>query len=92
MRNMVAMLLQSNNAAQRMLFEVADLQGEGGLVYTIVANHTEGRTTVVFRGTETWGDQWADIKFNLKQAPLSRYRLEFMRVSMIHVLPLACGH
>ena len=40
-RNMVAMLLQSNNAAQRMLYEVADLQGEGGLVYAIVANHTE---------------------------------------------------
>ena len=72
LRNMLAMQLQPNNAAQQMLFEVADLQGKGRLVYTIVANHTEGRVTVVFRGTETWGDQWADIKFNLKQAPLSR--------------------
>ena len=39
--DMVAMQLQSNNAEQRMLYEVADLQGEGGLVYAIVANHTE---------------------------------------------------
>ena len=38
-----------------MLYVVGDTQGNGGLVYAIVVNHGEEKTTVVFRGTVTWG-------------------------------------